>query len=78
MMHRALFISDILLSIFGFLDPILSGDSSCWKSLQALARTCKTFYEPAMNLLWANIHGVEPLLRCVTRLRPMISRSGGI
>ncbi|KAG1744561.1 uncharacterized protein EDB91DRAFT_1080672 [Suillus paluster] len=49
------------------------------KSLAALARTCTTFHEPAMNELWADLdeHGIEPLLGCVTRLHPMVYRSGG-
>lgn len=42
------------------------------KSFAALARTCKHFYEPAMDLLWAKLDGIEPLLSCVTRLYPII------
>ncbi|OAX35233.1 hypothetical protein K503DRAFT_746259 [Rhizopogon vinicolor AM-OR11-026] len=64
-MHQALFISEI------FLD-IVSAPSLPRQSLAALARTCKTFHEPAMDALWADMHGIEPLLGCVTRLHPMI------
>jgi hypothetical protein len=42
------------------------------KSLAALAVTCKAFSEPAMDLLWADIDQLEPLLGCVTRLHPLI------
>ncbi|KAG2119380.1 hypothetical protein DEU56DRAFT_836666, partial [Suillus clintonianus] len=42
------------------------------KTLAALARTCKTIHEPAMDELWANIDGLEPSLGCVTRLHPVI------
>ncbi|KAG2045621.1 hypothetical protein BDR06DRAFT_1051461, partial [Suillus hirtellus] len=38
---------------------------SLTQSLAALARTCKPFYEPAMDLLWAELDGMEPLLSCV-------------
>jgi hypothetical protein len=43
-------------------------------SFAALARTCKTFHEPAMDFLWADTgnHGIGPLLGCVTRLHPLI------
>ncbi|KAJ8584599.1 hypothetical protein M405DRAFT_746684, partial [Rhizopogon salebrosus TDB-379] len=34
--------------------------------LAALARTCKTFHDPAMNLLWAELDDLDPLLGCVT------------
>src|SRR6267154_6583434 len=48
------------------------------KNFAVLARTCKTFYEPAMDMLWADMDyhcGIEPLLGCVTRLRPLIKAS---
>lgn len=47
------------------------------KSFAALARTCKPFYEPAMDLLWTELDGIEPLLGCVTRLHPIIYHSSG-
>ncbi|KAG0709262.1 hypothetical protein DFH29DRAFT_222357 [Suillus ampliporus] len=81
MMHRALLVSDVLLEIFAYvnqiLDPSSAGDASqSRKSLTALARTCKAFHEPAMDLLWADIDQLEPLLGCVTRLHPLIYRRG--
>ncbi|KAG2031076.1 hypothetical protein BDR03DRAFT_973486 [Suillus americanus] len=84
-MHRALLVSEILLEVFmhvnKVLDPyalILSYRemSLARKSFAALARTCKPFYDPAMDLLWAELDGIEPLLGCVTRLHPIIYRSG--
>jgi hypothetical protein len=44
------------------------------KSTESLARTCKTFYEPAMDLLWADMYdfGIIPLLGCVTRLHSLV------
>ncbi|KAG1744544.1 uncharacterized protein EDB91DRAFT_189270 [Suillus paluster] len=100
-MHRALFISEILLEIFRYLHPSSRGRPACqistsvpswpgggvfadidqwvgWASLVALARTCKTFYEPAMDLIWANMVGIEPFLGCVARLHPMYFDCEGI
>ncbi|OAX35898.1 hypothetical protein K503DRAFT_339368 [Rhizopogon vinicolor AM-OR11-026] len=72
-MHRALFVLEVLREIF------LHIPLHCWrsrsdsrKSLAALARTCRTFYDPAMDLLWADMDKLEPLLGCVTRLHPLI------
>jgi len=76
-MHQALFVLEILVEIFSHLNPIPSdesrtGLSQSRKSLAALARTCKTFYDPAMDLLWAILDDVWPLLGCVTRLHSSI------
>ncbi|KAG0694959.1 hypothetical protein DFH29DRAFT_1072659 [Suillus ampliporus] len=77
-MHRALLVSEVLLEIFAYFNQILgslyTGKILSRKSLAALARTCKTFHEPAMDVLWADMrdHGIHPLLGCVTRLHPMI------
>lgn len=45
------------------------------RTLAALAITCKLFHEPAMDLLWADIRGLLPLLGCVTRLNPIVYRN---
>ncbi|KAG1744567.1 uncharacterized protein EDB91DRAFT_191052 [Suillus paluster] len=87
-MHQALLVTEILLDIFAHVNQIPNPSSALEKSfklarqsLAALAVTCKTFHEPAMDLLWANtdVHWVEPLeplLGCVPRLHPMIYRRG--
>ncbi|KAG1723158.1 hypothetical protein EDB19DRAFT_1764562 [Suillus lakei] len=73
-MHRALLVSEVFLDIFVQLTENTPGLMSMTdrKSLAALARTCKTLYEAAMNELWANLYGLEPLLGCVTRLYPVV------
>lgn len=77
-MHRALFVSEILVEIFVSLNQLPSStigwtqSSLTRKSLASLARTCKTFHEPAMDLLWAYMPGLRPLFGCVTRLHAMI------
>ncbi|KAG1733793.1 hypothetical protein EDB19DRAFT_1189997 [Suillus lakei] len=81
-MHRALLVSEVLLEIFEYFNQILDpwppgGKRPYRNSLAALARTCKTFHEPAMNLLWADLsgeHGIHPLLGCVPRLHAMMYR----
>jgi hypothetical protein len=68
-MHRALSGLEVLLEIFTHVKPIddwypsWSGDiKSTRKSFEVLARTCKTFHEPAMDLLWAAMGdlGIKP------------------
>jgi hypothetical protein len=76
-MHRALLISEILSEVFAHvnedLGPRLAGKKP---TLEALARTCKAFHEPAMDLLWADLDGITPLLGCVPRLNRLIYPSG--
>ncbi|KAG1748069.1 hypothetical protein EDB19DRAFT_239404 [Suillus lakei] len=84
-MHPALLLFEVLLEIFSHLYQLPGVSSglphSRWrpealrvsrKSLAALARTCKTFHEPAMTLLWADLDGIIPLLGCVPRLYPFL------
>ncbi|KAG2048342.1 hypothetical protein BDR06DRAFT_962840 [Suillus hirtellus] len=74
-MHQALLVPEVLLEIFAYVNIMPSTQTkSTQKLLAGLARTCKIFHEPAMDLLWAEIHGLEPLLGCVTRLHPLIYR----
>ncbi|KAG0703079.1 hypothetical protein DFH29DRAFT_465439 [Suillus ampliporus] len=80
-MHQALHVSEVLLDIFVHVNQIVDlsfthGRSLSRRSLAALATTCKTFHEPAMDLLWADLAEIEPLLGCVTRLHPNIYLHG--
>ncbi|KAG1799300.1 uncharacterized protein HD556DRAFT_1534506 [Suillus plorans] len=76
-MHQGLLIPEVLLEIFAYVNIIPSTETtSTQKLLAALARTCKIFHEPAMDLLWTEIHGLEPLLGCVARLHPLIYHIG--
>ncbi|KAG1729791.1 hypothetical protein EDB19DRAFT_1742445 [Suillus lakei] len=80
-MHQALLIPEIYLEVFAhvnqILNPLSTGEKArARKSIAALATTCKTFHEPAMDLLWAKVDQLEPLLGCVTRLHPLIYHSG--
>jgi hypothetical protein len=69
-MHRALFILEILVEIFKF--SHFNSYQRSRKTLAALARTCKIFHDPAMDVLWADMDDLQPLFGCVMRLHPMI------
>lgn len=82
LMHRALHFSEVVLEILEYvnyqsINPASPSETAsevrrARKSMAALATTCKTFHEPAMDILWAAIDGLEPLLGCVKRLHPMM------
>lgn len=36
-----------------------------YKSLPALASTCRIFERPALDVLWKNLQSVEPLVKCL-------------
>lgn len=55
-MHQCLRITEIQSLIFGSLRA-----SECAQ----LARTCKLFYEQAMDVVWADIDSLIPFVRCV-------------
>lgn len=75
-MHQALLVPEVLLHIFAHVkqirDPSYARKPLSRQCLAALATTCKSFYEPAMDFLWADMDMLLPLLGCVTRLHPMI------
>ncbi|KAG1890700.1 uncharacterized protein F5891DRAFT_1176863 [Suillus fuscotomentosus] len=75
-MHQALLIPEVLLEIFAYNMIPSTETTSTQKLLAGLARTCKIFHEPVMDLLWTEIHGLEPLLGCVARLHPLIYHNG--
>ncbi|KAG1778319.1 hypothetical protein EV702DRAFT_1196323 [Suillus placidus] len=76
-MHHALLVPEVLLEIFAHVSEQSTGITALsQQSLAALVTTCKTFHEPAMDLLWSEIE-IEILLGCVTRLHPLIYCSSG-
>ncbi|EMD36170.1 hypothetical protein CERSUDRAFT_95521 [Gelatoporia subvermispora B] len=68
--HRALYIFDILEQIFKELDPVHRGifeidmDGACVQALGRASRVCTAWTVPALNILWMNLIGMEPLF-CV-------------
>ncbi|KAF8415819.1 hypothetical protein L210DRAFT_3767970 [Boletus edulis BED1] len=62
-MHHALEIQEILANIIGHYRPSYgSGEKS---DLAALARTCRTFKEPALDVLWEVLHNLSPIAQCL-------------
>ncbi|KAG2345497.1 hypothetical protein BDR05DRAFT_960390, partial [Suillus weaverae] len=68
-MHICLLPPEILLHIFAIYqeDYGLLGSRA---TLASLARTCKTFKEPALDILWQDLDGLEPLLSCLVAYLP--------
>ena len=59
-MHHALQIQEILLLIFYH-----CRHSRVTSDLPALARTCRAFKEPALDVLWEELDDPSPLARCL-------------
>jgi hypothetical protein len=53
--------AEILIEIFTM---ILEDPLNC-ATIAALARTCRIFKEPALDVLWRDIKGIRPLLSCL-------------
>ncbi|RDB18182.1 hypothetical protein Hypma_000547 [Hypsizygus marmoreus] len=75
-MHACLLISEILSNIFEQLFTKVSGndvlmqfgeDLDAEQALSRLAVTCRTFTEPALNVLWRVQRVFAPLIRCMPR-----------
>ncbi|EIW81799.1 hypothetical protein CONPUDRAFT_143481 [Coniophora puteana RWD-64-598 SS2] len=66
-MHPALDIVELLRHIFGYLNEDFDITSGCvnGRTLSALARTCQTFKEPALDALWENLSSLDPLIKCL-------------
>lgn len=68
-MHHALRLEEILLNIFGqCYSPRPTSRqraSRATADLAALARTCRTFKEPALDVLWTELVNLAPLARCL-------------
>ncbi|KAF8434542.1 hypothetical protein L210DRAFT_3553172 [Boletus edulis BED1] len=62
-MHHALEIHEILWKIFSYCYQ--QERKQATPNLAALARTCRTFKEPALDLLWRDLHDSSPLARCL-------------
>jgi hypothetical protein len=73
-MLHALQIEEILLDIFSYCYTLVrrwpprTTRRQRWYAnvhLVALARTCKTFKEPALDMIWADLDDLTPLIRCL-------------
>ena len=64
-MPACLYITEVIGEIFRSLDEyaydeaiptvVIHRNEACLRALAVLARTCKTFQEPALNVLWRDI-----------------------
>ena len=68
-MHPALRLEEILLNVFGQLySPTTINrlrPPRATVDLAVLARTCRTFKEPALDVLWTELVNLSPLARCL-------------
>ena len=62
-MYHALQIPEILLNIFSHCPP--PSRETPHSDLPALARTCRAFKEPALDLLWEELPDPSPLVQCL-------------
>ena len=63
-MHRALTHLDILNLILDETSRIFPQEL-CLSTLQAVARTCRTFLEPALDCVWYEQVGLGHLVQCL-------------
>ncbi|KAH7906962.1 hypothetical protein BJ138DRAFT_1161333 [Hygrophoropsis aurantiaca] len=69
-MHRCLKLQEILRIIFEYSLPVKKAGngrevSKDTPSLARLARTCRTFQDPALDVLYAGLKSIEPLFLCI-------------
>ncbi|KAG1801736.1 uncharacterized protein BJ212DRAFT_1398930 [Suillus subaureus] len=57
-MHQCLYLEEILQEIFKNADS---------RSLTVLARTCRLFYEPTLNVIYSDLSGLQPLIERLPR-----------
>ena len=60
------FLPEVLLLIFEYVyDPIRTNEDSQGRiTVAGLARTCRAFKEPALDVLWAQLHSLDALVLC--------------
>ena len=67
-MHHALEVQEILLNIFRFFGRRHYDRDDGPGDLASLARTCRTFKEPALDILWEVLDDLSPLARCLPEI----------
>ncbi|KAG1765313.1 hypothetical protein EDD22DRAFT_800785 [Suillus occidentalis] len=66
-MHICLLPPEILLHVFAIYQEDSRGSRA---TLASLARTCKTFKEPALDILWQALDELDPILSCLVACLP--------
>ena len=65
-MHACLLINELVVHIMGFLmEDVLPSRAHGSRDIARLARTCKSFMEPALDILWRTQGAVSPLVMCL-------------
>ena len=72
-MHHALEIDEILLNIIAHCNPHFKNYGhglplGVGTDLVALARTCRMFKEPALDVLWWELYDLSPLAQCLPKI----------
>ncbi|KAG2156171.1 hypothetical protein DEU56DRAFT_876054 [Suillus clintonianus] len=65
MPHICLLPAETLLCIFATIYDHEDLTPISRTTLAALARTCRTFKEPALDILWKHVYGFKPLISCL-------------
>ncbi|KAI9574109.1 hypothetical protein HD554DRAFT_2309665 [Boletus coccyginus] len=83
-MHRALYLEEILRNIFSYIPFVIPlpgppltpvrGRFRSQSDMLSLATTCKAFKEPALDMLWASLQDLSPLIRCLPEQSWIISQ----
>ena len=76
-MHRTLQVPEILSTIFDRCPPRVLSAYPCKESssdLAALARTCRAFKEPALDVLWRVLVDLYPLACCLPEASRRVSQ----
>ncbi|KAF8066940.1 hypothetical protein FPV67DRAFT_1416743 [Lyophyllum atratum] len=75
--HRCLLVPDIIHLLCDTIVAARFGNSHL-PTLAVLARTCRLFYEPALDRIWMNLDGIVPLIKCMPsdlwKLAPSVCR----
>jgi hypothetical protein len=74
-MSRALFVSEILSEVISHVnitDTYHSNTAESRRSLLALALTCRSFSEQALDALWESLTGINPVMQCAGIVVPDI------
>ncbi|KAG1748105.1 hypothetical protein EDB19DRAFT_1945947 [Suillus lakei] len=76
-MSRALFVSEIVSKVISHakITDTLRAKTESRKSLLALALTCRSFSEQALDALWESLIGIDPVMQCAGIVVPNILTS---
>lgn len=76
-MSRALFVSEILSEVINHINitDTYYEKAKSGRSLLAIALTCRSFSEQALDALWESLEGIDPVMQCAGIIVPDILTS---